>query len=484
MTKQLQWGVSLMMALTLAAVVTVVVRYTVDPFVLIFGVAALGVGGYLLLAARGGGRFREQLKGASGAVVSGDFSYRCDPDGVAADDQSVLALTNQMFEILERFTGAVGDTCRLTRDGAFERRPDVPAMPGRFGGLLGEITASLDELEQRACNNLKNVVVGELEELNSRNLMKNLRLNQSDLVRMTDSMERVEEVTLTTAEDADRSTESVAGVVDVMGGMVGRIGDMSEMMGRLRGQSEEIGKVLTMITEIANQTNLLALNAAIEAARAGEHGRGFAVVADEVKQLAENVKTATAEVEGIIQSFSAEMVTAQNDTVEMREAAGESSRTVSEFADQFNRFSASAREAAAHISMIRDIAFASLIKVDHIIYKQNGYLAVLEGGRSEAAQAVSVDHHHCRLGKWYDGLGKELFGHTPSFKQLSGPHAKVHSEIHKAVSLLSEEGGRDDRERQIQIIAHFHEAEQGSNDVMELLDAMMAEKHGGMGASR
>ena len=83
-----------------------------------------------------------------------------------------------------------------------------------------------------------------------------------------------------------------------------------------------------------------------------------------------------------------------------------------------------------------------------------------------------------RLGKWYDGLGKELFGHTPSFKQLSGPHAKVHSEIHKAVSLLSEEGGRDDRERQIQIIAHFHEAEQGSNDVMELLDAMMAEKHG------
>ncbi len=109
-----------------------------------------------------------------------------------------------------------------------------------------------------------------------------------------------------TSDTARQGGTIVEDTLTHMRSIAGSVRETAQKVQELGSRSDQIGKIVGVIDDIADQTNLLALNAAIEAARAGDQGRGFAVVADEVRKLAERTTKATKEIAEMIQSVQAD----------------------------------------------------------------------------------------------------------------------------------------------------------------------------------
>ncbi|NDY57757.1 hypothetical protein G3N56_13555 [Desulfovibrio sulfodismutans] len=212
-----------------------------------------------------------------------------------------------------------------------------------------------------------------------------------------------------TMHKAREGADTVHQSVTAIGRVKSQTDILKDRIATLGEQAAGIGRIMNVISDIADQTNLLALNAAIEAARAGEAGRGFAVVADEVRKLAEKTMHATTEVGDSITAIQAgakeavsgmdEATLAVAEATRLADHSGVALQEIMELAghtnDQVRSIAAAAEEQSAASEQIH----RAVDEVNHVAEETaQGVDRSMRAVEQLASQAEALDHLIRKIG--------------------------------------------------------------------------------------
>lgn len=225
---------------------------------------------------------------------------------------------------------------------------------------------------------------------------------------------------------ADISYQEMQEVVQVVSGFTAVFSEYEGHMKDFESNMARIDEIIVAISSISEQTNLLALNAAIEAARAGEAGKGFSVVANEIRNLAEESRKSTEDIESIISIVSKEARQLGESTNMMSEELKEEGRSLEKMVHSFEQILVAINNIVPHIEAVNDEADIVEEQKDSILSRIENTSSIAQEVSAACEEVAAATEEMNASTKEVaesadklDGMTKQLKDETSSFKLMA-----------------------------------------------------------------
>jgi len=377
---------------------------------------------------------------------------------------------NDFLDLIETYFKEVNSAFAAVAEKDYSRKALSKGLPGEFARSLESVNQSIKAMQANEAFTEQNRLGTQLHKLNTHNLRENLELSQQDLKEISELMNSIARSSEKNTENALVSQESAI----KLGGLLQKITASVILVGRtvevLNEQSEAVTSSLQAITDISDQTSLLALNASIEAARAGEQGRGFAVVADEVKQLSHKTKEAALSIGTTLQGFNEQVGSSLEGARESKELAELIICEVEGFQQRFAEVAEDASQTLQQVEYIKDLSFASLLKVDHVINKQRSYATF---NQSESLSTEAEEPQVSRLQTWLNQSEENKASNLDGFDEVSKNYNLMQNQIAEATALYRQSSATEHE----QLIEMMSKAEMQSRALLNALNHLVRQRY-------